>query len=149
MKNLKKTIFWIAIVVLSIQLIPVDKENKSIDKSDNFVEIYNTPHNIQVILKNACYDCHSNETIYPEYAYVAPVSWMVKDHINEGRKYLNFSEWGKYNDDLKKNAVEKSIRTVRDFQMPLPSYINFHPKANLTKTQRQELQTYFKKLDVK
>ena len=67
----------------------------------------------------------------------------MKDHINEGRKYLNFSEWGSYNNDLKKNAVEKTISTVRDLQMPLPSYISYHPEANLTRKQREDLQEYF------
>ncbi|PZU86693.1 MAG: cytochrome C [Chryseobacterium sp.] len=149
MKNLKKIIFWIVVVFLAIQLIPVDRENKPIDKKENFVDIYKTPANIQSILKNSCYDCHSNETLYPQYSYVAPISWAVKDHINEGRKYLNFSEWGKYNEDLKQNAIEKSISTVRDFQMPLPSYISYHPKANLTQKQRKDLQSYFLQLQKK
>lgn len=140
---MKKIIFWVAVIFLAIQFIPVDRENKPVNKRENFVDIHKTPENIKTILKNACYDCHSNETKYPKYAYIAPISWSVKDHINEGRKYLNFSEWGSYNNDLKKNAVEKTISTVRDFQMPLPSYISYHPEANLTKLQREQLQEYF------
>lgn len=140
---MKKIILWIAVIVLAIQLIPVDRENKPVDKKDNFVDIYKTPDNIKVILKNACYDCHSNETEYPDYSYVAPISWTIKDHINDGRKHLNFSEWGFYNQDLKQNAIEKTISTVRDGQMPLPSYISYHPKANLTTKQRKTLENYF------
>lgn len=143
---MKKIIFWIAVVFVAIQLVPVDRENKAVDKRNNFVDIYKTPENIKSILKNACYDCHSNEVTYPNYAYVAPISWTIKDHVNEGREHLNFSEWGTYNKDLKQNAIKKTISSVRDFQMPLPSYIGYHPKANLTTKQRSELENYFSNL---
>ncbi|WP_333851522.1 heme-binding domain-containing protein [Epilithonimonas sp.] len=146
---MKKIIFWIAVVFVAIQLVPVDRENKAVDKRNNFVDIYKTPENIKSILKNACYDCHSNEVEYPNYAYVAPISWTIKDHINEGREHLNLSEWGTYNKDLKKNAIEKTISSVHELQMPLPSYISYHPKANLTTKQRRELENYFSKLELK
>ena len=146
---MKKIIFWIAVVFLAIQLIPINRDNKAIDKNNNFVDINKTPENIRLILKNACYDCHSNETKYPKYSYIAPISWAVKDHINEGREYLNFSEWGSYNKDLKQNAIEKTISTVRDLQMPLPSYIGYHPKANLTTEQRTILENYFSNPTIK
>ncbi len=146
---MKKIIFWIAVVFVAIQFIPVDRENKPIDSKNNFVDIYKTPQHIKVILKNACYDCHSNETIYPNYAYVAPISWTIKDHINEGREHLNFSEWGIYNKELKENAIEKTVSSVRDLQMPLPSYIGYHPSANLTTKQRTDLENYFSSLKSK
>lgn len=146
---MKKIIFWIAAVFVGIQLIPVDRTNKAVNAKDNFIDIYKTPQHITVILKNACYDCHSNETKYPDYAYIAPISWTVKDHINEGREHLNFSEWGTYNKELKENALEKTIATVKDLQMPLPSYIPYHPKANLTTKQRELIQAYFTNLQKK
>ena len=141
---MKKIIFWIAVGFLGIQLIPVDRENKAVIKKENFVDIYKTPENIRLILKNACYDCHSNETEYPTYSYIAPISWTIKDHINEGRNHLNFSDWGLYNKELKENAIEKTIATVQDMQMPLPSYVGYHPKANLTMKKRKLLEKYFK-----
>lgn len=147
--QLKKIIFWIAVIFLGIQLIPIDRENKPIDRSQNFVDVNKTPEDIKVILKNACYDCHSNETKYPTYSSIAPISWTIKDHINEGRKHLNFSEWGSYNKDLKENAIEKTISTVKSQEMPLPSYIGYHPKANLTTIQRKVVENYFKNQDIK
>lgn len=104
---------WVAVACLAIQLIPIDRVNKPVDKNNNFTDIYKTPQDVRSLLKNACYDCHSNETVYPNYAYIAPISWAVKDHINEGREYLNFSEWGTYNKDIKQNAIQKSIETIR------------------------------------
>lgn len=143
---MKKIIFWVAAIFLGIQLIPVDRENKPVNKNDNFVDIHKTPENIRIILKNACYDCHSNETKYPNYSYIAPISWTIKDHINEGRNHLNFSEWGSYNKELRQNAIEKTISTVHNLEMPLPSYIGYHPKANLTTKQRETMEQYFQKL---
>jgi len=140
---------WVALAFLAIQLIPIDRENKPVDKKNNFADIYKTPQNVRSLLKNACYDCHSDETVYPDYAYVAPISWAVKDHINEGREYLNFSEWGTYNNDIKQNAIRKSVETVKNKEMPLPSYINYHPVANLTTSQRKLLEDYFLSIRLK
>ncbi len=140
---MKKIIGWIAVVFLAIQLIPVDRENKPVDVKENFVDIYRTPQDIRTLLKNACYDCHSNETVYPKYAYVAPLSWAVKDHVNQGRQYLNFSEWGTYNKDLRRNAVDKTIQSLQNRTMPLPSYINYHPEANVTRQEIDKLKSYF------
>ena len=128
---------WVAVACLAIQLIPIDRENKPVDKNNNFTDIYKTPQDVRSLLKNACYD------------YIAPISWAVKDHINEGREYLNFSEWGTYNKDIKQNAIQKSIETIRSKQMPLPSYINYHPKANLTTSQRKILENYFLSIQAK
>ena len=107
MKTFKKIVFWSLIIFAIIQFIPVDRTLKPIDQQENFVTVFSTPKNVQQILKKACYDCHSNETVYPKYAYVAPISWSIQHHINEGREHLNFSEWGKFNSDLKKNMLEK------------------------------------------
>lgn len=143
---MKKTILWTAIAFLGIQLIPVDKVNKAINPQNNFVDIYKTPQPITQILQSACYDCHSNQTHYPSYSQIAPISWAIKDHVNQGRDYLNFSEWGTYNKELKQNALEKSILSVANLQMPLVSYINYHPEANLTALQRKTLENYFSQI---
>ena len=143
MKIFKNIIYWFLIVIALIQFIPVNRINKPVDQKVNFVTIFNTPKNVQQILKKACYDCHSNETIYPDYAYVAPISWSIKNHINEGREHLNFSEWGNYNQDLKKNMLENAAHSIKDYSMPFPAYITQHPKANLTKAERVLLANYF------
>lgn len=141
-----KILYWFLIVLALIQFIPVDRTNKPIDKKVNFVDVLYTPKNVEHIMKKACYDCHSNETVYPNYAYVAPISWSIKNHINEGREHLNFSEWGKFNQDLKKNMLKNSVHSVKDYSMPLTAYIGQHPKANLTKDERNLLANYFESL---
>ena len=93
-------IAYVGVIFGVIQLIPVDRKNPSVKMSENFVDIYKTPQNIKNILQRACYDCHSNETIYPRYSYIAPISWSIKNHINEGREHMNLSIWETYNKDL-------------------------------------------------
>lgn len=143
MKILSTVFYWFLILVALIQFIPVDRTNRPVKGKENFVEIKQTPQNVREVLKKACYDCHSNETRYPDYAFVAPFSWAVKNHVNKGRKHLNFSVWGTLNDDLKKNMLENSVRTVKDYSMPVPAYIAQHAEANLTKAERTLLERYF------
>lgn len=143
MKTFKKILFWSLVTFTVIQFIPTDKSNKPVDHKINFIEGEKTPPKVTELLKGACYDCHSDETVYPKYAYIAPFSWSVKSHVNEGREHLNFSVWGKYNDDLKKNMLEKSIQTIEDHSMPFPGYIVYHEKANLRKADRALLIQYF------
>ena len=126
-----------------MQLISIDKVNQPVNAQHNFVDIFKTPTNVQALLKATCYDCHSNETIYPSYSNYAPISWMVADHVKEGRSYLNFSEWGTYNKDQQNGMLEKSSQTLQNLTMPLPSYIQQHHKANLTLEQREKLISYF------
>ena len=146
MKTFSTILYWFLIVAALIQFIPVDRTNKPVDQKVNFVTVFKTPKKVEVILKKACYDCHSNETIYPKYAFVAPISWSIKNHINEGREHLNFSEWGHYNQDLKKSMLENAARSIKDYSMPMPGYVAQHPKANLTKAERVLLVNYFENL---
>ena len=85
------------------------------------------------LAKRACFDCHSNETVWPWYSYVAPISLQVANHVNEGRDRLNFSDWTKGNEDYEE--VEK---VLQEGQMPLWDYLLMHPEAKLTS---EELQT--------
>ncbi|WP_294206495.1 heme-binding domain-containing protein [uncultured Chryseobacterium sp.] len=146
MKTAKKVLFWSLIVFVVIQFIPVNHVNPPVKKAENFVEVKNTPDKIRVLLKNACYDCHSNETVYPKYAFIAPVSWSVKSHIDEGREHLNFSVWETYNKDLKKSMLSHSIQTLQNRTMPMPGYIVYHPEANLSEAERTLLEQYFENM---
>ena len=125
-----------------IQFVPVDRSNPPVSKSVNFVDLQKTPKKIQIILKTACYDCHSYETVYPDYAYVAPVSWSVKHHVNEGREHLNFSEWGHLNRDLRKNMLENAIADIEQNRMPIAGYMVYHPDARLSLGEKKILVDY-------
>lgn len=142
----KKIVFWTLVAFALIQFFPIDRTNKPVDSAANFVDARKTSEKIRTLLKNACYDCHSNETVYPKYAFIAPVSWSVKSHINEGREHLNFSIWETYNKDLKENMITKSIQTIQSKAMPMPGYIVYHKEANLSEAERALLVQYFEEM---
>lgn len=146
MKMAKKIVFWTLVAFALIQFFPVDRVNKPVDSGVNFVDTRKSPEKIRTLLKNACYDCHSNETVYPKYAFIAPVSWSVKSHVNEGREHLNFSVWGTYNKDLKENMLTKSVQTIQNKTMPMPGYIVYHKEANLSEAERALLIQYFEEM---
>ena len=89
----------------------------------------------------ACYDCHSNETVWPWYSNIAPVSWMVQNHIDEGRHKINFSEWGK-----RRQETDELAESVSEGEMPMRSYLPMHPEAQLTAAEKQQLVDAFKTL---
>ncbi|MDP9959043.1 heme-binding domain-containing protein [Chryseobacterium lathyri] len=146
MNTLKKVLFWTLVVFAMMQFISIDKVNKPVNTAVNFVDAKKAPEKIRSLIKGACYDCHSNETVYPKYAYVAPISWSVKSHVNEGREHLNFSVWGTYNKELKESMLSKSIQTVQSKVMPMPGYIVYHKEANLTEAERTLLVQYFEEM---
>lgn len=146
MKKVLKIFGWAVLLFALIQLIPIDRTNPPLEGKHNFVEVMNTPTEVRQLLKTSCYDCHSNETVYPSYAYVAPISWSVKHHINKGRRHLNFSEWGTYNRELKEGMLKNTIGDLEENRMPLAGYVAQHPEARLTKAQKKLLIDYFQKV---
>lgn len=88
----------------------------------------------RALAKRACFDCHSNETRWPWYSHVAPVSWLVQRDVDEGRAILNFSQWNHVYEE-----AGESGETVREGEMPLRTYLWLHPDARLTPAESQEL----------
>jgi len=82
----------------------------------------------------ACKDCHSNETVWPWYSYVAPASWLLRHDVNEGREHFNVSEWGR-----PKNEGDEAAEMVREGEMPPWFYLPAHPEARLSAGERDEL----------
>ena len=129
---MKRTIYIIIALFLAMQLIQVDQNNPKQDKN---LEIQ-APKNIQTMFKNACYDCHSNQTKWPWYSSVAPVSWIVARHVKHGRKALDFTAWKNYTPEEKTKKLKAIYRTVYG-SMPLASYLSLHDEAMLSKEQRE------------
>ncbi|MDO5616204.1 MAG: heme-binding domain-containing protein [Cruoricaptor ignavus] len=146
MKTFLNILYWFLIVLALIQFVPVDRTNKPVQAKDNFVEMMQTPTKIEQLLKNSCYDCHSNETVYPDYAYVAPISWSIKNNINKARKHLNFSEWGTYNREQKEGMLENTIADLKQNRMPHPGYVAQHKDARLSEADKKLLINYFEKI---
>lgn len=143
MRTFFKILIGLIITLVLIQFIPIDFTNKPVNKEDNFVEIMQTPKKITELLKTSCYDCHSNETEYPEIAKIAPISWFIKSNVNKARKHLNFSEWGTYNQDLKSGMLRNASGMIIEKKMPISGYVAQHPEAQLSDAERKLLVDYF------
>lgn len=87
---------------------------------------------VAAIFDKSCTDCHSNKTRWPWYSSVAPVSWFVIGHVNEGRDNMNFSEWGRYSSSEVDGLLKKMCREVKSGGMPLSSYTPLHPGSKLS-----------------
>lgn len=110
----------VAVVLLAIQLVPVGRTNPPVAAAP----AWDSPRTEQ-LARAACYDCHSNETRWPWYTRVAPASWLLVNHVNEGREHLNFSE-------ARLRHADDAAEEVRDGGMPLWSYTLLHPEARLS-----------------
>jgi len=133
MKIIKKIFFAGIIILLFLQFFqPVRNIDKGQAPSSDFLQVYKAPINIQRILLNSCYDCHSNNTTYPFYAYIQPVSYFLEKHINKGKQELNFNEWGNYSNRKKENKLRGIKEQIENSKMPLPSYLMIHKSAKLS-----------------
>ncbi len=90
------------------------------------------PGNMQAILQNACYDCHSNNTRYPWYSYIQPVGWWLNSHIEEGKENLNFSDFGSYSPRKQRSKFREIATSINEGSMPLSVYTFLHQPARLT-----------------
>jgi hypothetical protein len=129
---IKRILFILLTIFVLLQFIPAKIENP---KTDPTLEI-KAPPEVMNILKRSCYDCHSNSVNIPWYAAIAPASYMIKDHIVIGRKWLNFSTWETYTQKEKDDKLKEIFRTVYA-AMPLSSYLSLHEEAKLTKDEIQ------------
>jgi hypothetical protein len=118
-------------VFLSLQLRQPDRTNPPVDPSQAIARHLTVPDDVAGILDRACRDCHSNETRWPLYAYVAPISWEVSGHVADGRQQMNLSEWGTYDRDTAQDLLTVMCRQARSREMPLPSYTRLHRDARL------------------
>src|SRR5262249_6707315 len=100
------------------------------------------PPEVKTLLRQACYDCHSNETRWPWYSYIAPMSWLVGGDVEGGRKQLNFSEWGSYYHTTRKRKLQWMERTLHEETMPPWTYRMLHLSARLSEQELAALEQW-------
>jgi hypothetical protein len=144
--NTKRILIGLAIVLVLIQLIRIDKTNPSAVDTEDFIMATQANDEVAAILKNACYDCHSHHTKYPWYADVAPVSWLLRSHIKEGRQHLNFSTWTTYDVKKQNHKLEECVEVIENGSMPMKSYTWTHSAAKLSADQKNKLTAFFASL---
>ena len=132
---MKKTWLITGIVFLlafvAIQFYRPEMTNPAIDPAVGSPEQLHADPEVEKILRAACFDCHSHETVWPWYGSVAPSSWLIARDVSRGRKHLNFSIWGKYSRDRKLVALNDIVEQVTSGEMPLGSYKLLHAGARL------------------
>jgi Haem-binding domain len=113
-------------LLAAIQFFPVERANPPVES-----EIA-APAEVKTILRRSCYDCHSNETTWPWYARVAPVSWLIANDVREGRRELNFSVWNKFTGGRRARKFKEIVEQLEQNKMPQWYYIVLHPDAKLS-----------------
>jgi hypothetical protein len=116
------------LIFLAFQIIQVDQLNPKYDKKTEI----KVPKDVMAVFKKSCWDCHSNDTAWPWYAKIAPLSWTISQHVKNGRAYVNFSIWETYTKEQKDKKLDGIYRTIIS-AMPPPSYISWHKEAKTTK----------------
>ena len=126
-----RTIVALAVGCIAIQLVPYGRDH--INPTVRKEPAWDSP-TTRDLAQRACFDCHSNETVWPRYANIAPVSWLVQHDVDEGRSTLNFSEW-----DRPQKEAGDAVETVMKGEMPPEIYLLMHREARLTPSERDQL----------
>jgi len=129
---MKKVLLIIIGLFLLIQIIPYGRDHTN---PPVVSEVKWDSPKTKVLFNKACADCHSNETKWPWYSNIAPLSWSIYNHVIEGREHFNVSMWGVQ----KKNKGDEAAEEVEEGEMPLASYLIAHPEARLTKEEKLTL----------
>ncbi|HJZ81031.1 MAG TPA: heme-binding domain-containing protein [Pyrinomonadaceae bacterium] len=143
MRVVLRILKWLAIglivVFVGIQFMRPARSNPPVDESQAINSRTQITPEVAAIFERSCQDCHSNKTDWPWYTQVAPVSWWIANHVDQGRHDLNLSEWGKLPPDRQDRKLRQICDEVQDGQMPLSSYLPMHPKARLSEQDKRTL----------
>ena len=138
MKKLLRRIFQILFVAfIVIQFFRPEKNKSESINGNDITRKYAVPQDVLNILQSSCYDCHSNNTRYPWYASIQPVDWWLNNHINGGKRSLNFSEFASYRIGKQYKRLNDISEEIKDDGMPLDSYLWIHKKAVLNDLQKK------------
>jgi hypothetical protein len=136
MSKSRSVLKWVVIILIVgfviIQFIRPARTNPPVNPAQSIEANLQVTPQVAAIFDRSCKDCHSNKTVWPWYTNVAPVSWLLTSHVNEGRSNMNLSEWGRYDKDKQSRRLRDMCEQVQDGAMPLSTYTPLHPRAKLT-----------------
>jgi hypothetical protein len=133
---------------LIMQLLQPERNVSTGESPDDISQAYQIPVEVHQILKQKCYDCHSNNTKYPWYIYIQPVGWWMASHISEGKEHLNFSSFKKYDPKKAAHKLEEISEAVTEGWMPLESYTLIHTETKVTPEDTQLINAWIQSLGV-
>jgi hypothetical protein len=126
----------VILLLAAIQFIPAGDRNPVVDPSRTIYATEPVPTGVRTILESSCKNCHSNETNWPWYSYIAPISWVVGRDVRQGRSHMNFSEWAGYSPQKREEKLEEICEQIMNGDMPDGKYTLVHRNARLTEPQR-------------
>ena len=139
MKFFKIAAVILLIAFIGIQFLPNQLNKSETTPKSDFMLVNKVPIKIKNKLRTSCYDCHSNNTNYPWYNKIQPVAKLLENHIKDGKKELNFSEWDSLSVRRKKSKFKAIIDQIKDGEMPLSSYTIIHNDAKFSDKEKQEM----------
>jgi len=130
------TVLGLVVSLVAIQAVPVNRLNPPVE-----VDVP-APANVRAVLRRACYDCHSNQTVWPWYSHVAPVSWLVARDVRDGRADLNFSTWNRLSTPQQSKKLRETWKEIAEGEMPPSLYLGIHRQAALSTEDRTSLRDW-------
>jgi hypothetical protein len=127
-----RTLAIVSLLIVGAQAIRPARTNPPTDPSRTIEAQTQMTPEVKAILDRACRDCHTHDTVWPWYSQVAPISWIVISHVNEGREHLTLSDWASYDPARAVRKLDDMCEQVRSGEMPMTSYVWAHPAANVT-----------------
>ena len=139
MKIVKIIILVLLVAFVGIQFVPTERNQSDMDPVTDFMLVNTVSKDIKNKLQVSCYDCHSNNTQYPWYNKIQPVSWILEGHIKDGKEELNFNEWDLLSSRRKASKLRSIIKQIESSEMPLSSYTLIHKDAKFSDREKKEL----------
>lgn len=143
----KRAIQFLVILFLLIQLYRPNKNNYEYEPTNDFLEIHNAPEDIKTLIKNSCYDCHSNYTNYDWYDNIAPISWWVDSTIEKGKVSINLSEWEQTDAQKRLSFLSASVFDIETNRMPTAQYLKMKPSARLAQEEKNKIINWMNSID--
>lgn len=139
MKVVRLIITIILLAFLLIQFFPTMRNDTNEVPTTDILQSRPVPSHVATLVKNACYDCHSNHTEYPWYDKVQPFAWVLEGHIQNAKRKLNFNEFETYSKNKKEKKLKNIIAALKENQMPLKSYKLMHAEGRLSKDEKASI----------
>ena len=143
----KKILLIASAVFIVLQFFQPKRNNRLGTSNNDITKIYKVPENVKAILKNSCYDCHSNSTRYPWYTLIQPIGWFMNSHVEEGKSELNFNEFGSYSSRRQRSKLRSIGESIEDGSMPIASYTLIHKSAKLTSQEKISIKVWLAGLE--
>jgi len=135
----KRVAIALLVCLAVAQFVRPSRTNPPVNPALEINAVQSVPSELQSLFARSCHDCHSSRTVWPWYSHVAPVSWILAYDVNEGRREMNLSRWGTYDEGKRSKLLGETCKEVSDGEMPGVFYILMHPAARLTKADVQTI----------